>query len=92
MMNFQRKASAKPRNQVWRIDEKNPNGRWVDPATVTTAPPKLAVPEVSSGGWVMSSFDLLSGTDVSEITDTVPDKLLDELFRPQPEAAKTRGK
>jgi hypothetical protein len=88
-MNFQQKAPARARRQVWRIDAQAPRGHWVDPATAAAPPPKVEVPEVSSGGWVMSSFDLLHGTDVCEIPDTVPDKLLDELFRPQPEGMKT---
>ncbi len=91
-MNFQRKAPARTRNQVWRIDENAPMGHWVDPAALTTPVAKLEVPEVSSGGWVMSSFDLLHGTDISEIQDTVPDALLDELFLPQADAAGKRGR
>ena len=39
-------------------------------------------PEVSSGGWVMSSFELQHGAEVNENPDTVPDELFDELFPP----------
>ena len=38
------------------------------------------LPEVSTGGWLVSSFDLLSGADVVEGPDTVPAELFDELF------------
>ena len=64
---------------VWRISERAPMGEWVDPAQhdEPTLAPNL--PEVSSGGWVISSFDLLHGTDITE-DDTIPGDLLDELF------------
>ena len=64
---------------VWRISERAPMGEWVDPAQLDE--PTLApnLPEVSSGGWVISSFDLLHGTDITEDT-TIPGDLLDELF------------
>ena len=55
-------------------------GEWVD---LDSPPRPLAPdeqPEVSSGGWLGSSFDLLRGTEVSDDPDTVPDALLDELF------------
>jgi hypothetical protein len=39
------------------------------------------LPEVSRGGWLVSSFDLLSGTDiVDDGPGTVPAELFDELF------------
>jgi hypothetical protein len=69
---------------VWRMSERAPMGEIVD-ATKLLQPepaPPSALPEVSSGGWVVSSFDLLSGADVIEggDGDTVPGDLLDELF------------
>ncbi len=72
--------------RVWRISADAPQGAWVDPRVIHTKPaaktdPSLGeLPEVSSGGWVISSFDLLNGTDISEAEDTVPGDLLDELF------------
>jgi hypothetical protein len=54
-------------------------GEWVDPTLVTLPVPKLAEPEVSSGSWVTSSFDLLSGTDVSERAMTP--ELFNAMFR-----------
>ena len=38
------------------------------------------LPEVSTGGWIVSSFDLLRGADVDTSGDTVPDELFDLLF------------
>jgi hypothetical protein len=59
-------------------------GEWVDPAAAPTRPAaRTELPEVSSGGWVVSSFDLLQGTDIVEGPHTVPDDLFDELFPPQ---------
>jgi hypothetical protein len=83
----------KPKEQtqdwVWRISEATPLGEWVDrhatPATIPlTRPSRDALtdlPEVSTGGWLVSSYDLLSGTDVvDEGSDSVPMDLFDELF------------
>jgi hypothetical protein len=66
------------------MSEKAPMGEWVDtnaPAPPAEPAPKKDLPEVYSGGWVVSSFDLLTGVDISEGHDTVPDELFDELFR-----------
>jgi hypothetical protein len=41
------------------------------------------LPEVSTGGWIVSSFDLLRGAEVDTSGDTVPDDLYDELFPPK---------
>jgi hypothetical protein len=79
--------------RVWRISERAPQGEWVDPAKVDEQRPLGALPEVSSGGWVVSSFDLLHGTDVIEDTqgDTIPDALLDELFAKTEKGPRNRG-
>jgi hypothetical protein len=60
-------------------------GEWVDLAKIAKYVPPPELPEVSSGGWVVSSFDLLHGTDVIEEgeADTVPGELLDQLFAPR---------
>ena len=70
---------------VWRMSDKAPMGEIVDATRLVPpepAAPPTGLPEVSSGGWVVSSFDLLSGTDVTEdgAGDTIPGDLLDELF------------
>ena len=49
------------------------------------ATPTKDLPEVHSGGWIVSSFDLLKGADVADDPDTVPDELFDELFPPKPD-------
>ncbi len=59
-------------------------GEWVDPDAPVVRPAGKDQPEVTSGGWVGSSFDLLSGADVSDDPDTVPNELWDELFTPPP--------
>lgn len=79
----ERKARGKPRKLVWRMTENAPMGEWIDPDAPPPVPaPSGSLPEVSSGGWVASSFDLLRGTDVSDDPDTVPNALWDELFAP----------
>lgn len=81
-----RKSSPQATNLVWRISEAAPLGELVDLDTlaIPTIPLSKNQPEVSSGGWVMSSFDLLHGTDISEDEDTVPGDLFDELFPGSP--------
>ena len=75
------KASTPPR-LVWRISAESPNGSWVDPSNVEDAALSPVLPEVSSGSWVMSSFDLLRGADINEDANanTIPGHLFDELF------------
>jgi hypothetical protein len=71
------------------MSEHAPMGEIVDTSKQVQEPtPPSCLPEVSSGGWVVSSFDLLHGTDVNEggDGDTVPGDLLDELFHRSPGA------
>ena len=53
------------------------------------AAPEPVLPEasVSSGGWVVSSFELLNGADVTEGYDTVPGDLFESFFSPSPSPA-----
>jgi hypothetical protein len=76
-------------NWHWRVSERATGGEWIDssappPAPLRRAPPRAPItglPEVSSGGWLVSSFDLLNGTDVvDDGPGTVPAELFDELF------------
>ena len=84
-------ASGKSKRLVWRISDRAPLGEWVDPnIPITITPPQKHLPEVSSGKWVRSSFDLLSGVDVDDSPNTVPDDLFDELFPPARDSAKPR--
>ncbi|HWH80687.1 MAG TPA: hypothetical protein VNU71_00455 [Burkholderiaceae bacterium] len=102
----QRKPPPAPaKKRVWRITEAAPLGEFVDvnaaPTTGKIALPQkpaAALPEateatVSSGGWVVSSFELLSGADVTEGYDTVPGDLFDAFFEPPapPPAKKPPG-
>lgn len=79
-------------NWTWRSSQGAPAGEWVDRSVPPPRPPARPVPspitklpEVSTGGWLVSSFDLLSGTDVVEDDlDSVPMDLFDELFPTAP--------
>lgn len=75
------KPAGRSRRVVWRISERAPLGEWVDPS-LPPGPPKDELPEVSSGRWVRSSFDLLNGVEINDDPNTVPDDLFDELFAP----------
>ena len=70
--------------RVWRISQRAPLGEWVDPKAPPPPSPERTneLPEVSTGGWIVSSFDLLRGTDVDASGDTVPAELFDLLFPP----------
>lgn len=73
---------------VWRISARAPKGEWVDPSLAEQPSPASPLPEVTFGGYVMSSFDLLSGTDVDEDDTTIPGELFDELFAKDAKPAK----
>jgi hypothetical protein len=60
------KSPAMPPRLVWRISVEAPNGLWVDPSKLEDSVLSQALPEMSSGSWVMSSFDLLHGTDITK--------------------------
>lgn len=91
----QRKAAPAGKRLIWRITEAAPLGEYVDPAEIAAAraalaappPPPLPEATVSSGGWVVSSFELLHGADVTEGYDTVPGDLFDSFFSPSPPPA-----
>ena len=87
----QRKPPTRSKKLVWRITESAPLGEFVDPQATPANQPKDQ-PEVSRGGWVVSSFELLHGTEISEGPDTVPDELFDELFAPAIKARKADDK
>ena len=87
-MVVQRKPSTT--KKVWRITPDAPQGKWVDPATIP--PPEPKAPDLESGAWLMSSFDLQYGAEIKDVTDTVPEDLLDQLFPPKDDPPKTAGK
>jgi hypothetical protein len=88
-MKVRRGTPPGSRALVWRITPDAPKGAWVDPATIP--PPKLIAPDFESGAWLMSSFDLQYGADIKDVTDTVPDDLLDLLFPPRDDSPKKPG-
>lgn len=73
--------------KVWRISASNPMGGWVDihpgpkvEAVPIKSPAIGSLPVDDDGHWLMSSFDLRYGAEVSEDPATVPGDLFDELF------------
>lgn len=76
----QRKNAASPTpRRVWRVTQAAPHGEYVDPDQI---PPELThPPERPEPGWLVSSFELTHGLDVSDETDTLPGELFDELFK-----------
>ncbi len=86
-MRFQGRTPPAAKKLVWRVTPAAPKGEWVDPSTVPA--PKVDTPDRDSSTWAMSSFDLQYGADITDVSDTVPDDLLDELFRPKDFPPKT---
>ena len=84
---FRPKKTTAPAKKVWRISESAPMGEWVNEVAPAALKPSKDLPEVSSGPWVRSSYDLLDGADVTEVPDT-PDDLFDELFVAKRDAPK----
>lgn len=80
------KAPAKGKRLVWRMSDRAPLGEWVDPdlPPAPEKPDKPAEPEDKLDGrnWRRSSYDLLTGMEVDDSPNTVPDDLFDELFGP----------
>ncbi|MEP7297319.1 MAG: hypothetical protein ABI702_14115 [Burkholderiales bacterium] len=56
-----------------------PQGEYVDPDNL---PVSLRQPaNRTEPGWMMSSFELTHGLEVTDETDTLPGDLFDELFK-----------
>jgi hypothetical protein len=51
---------------VWRMSADSPTGEYVNLNVPKPNHRSKDQPEIFSGGWIESSFDLLSGTDVVE--------------------------
>jgi hypothetical protein len=75
--------SARAGMMVWRVTEAAPMGEWVDARTIPGDLPRDEARQ-EAGAWAQSSIDLMLGADVTEVRDTVPADLLDELFGPLP--------
>ena len=78
-------------SRVWRMSSEVPQGGFIDsvpagsqsftsPEPITAAAKVLHPARVPS--WRASSHDLLTGATVSDVTDTIPGDLFDELFKP----------
>lgn len=92
MLRDRHAKAAPPAKKVWRISKNAPQGEWVEVKLGPAAPVRDDdLPEVSTGSWVISSYDLLSGSEVIEDPDTVPGELFDELFAPGRNAPKSTG-
>ena len=85
---FRPKKTTAPVKKVWRISESAPMGEWVNEVAPATPKPSKDLPEVSSGTWVKSSYDLLDGTDVTEDPDALTAELFDELCPPRQDTTK----
>ena len=86
----QSRNPVEPRRRIWRITQAAPLGEFVEvtpgsPSATTAAAPSAeegsTKPDVRESGWRASSYDLLSGIEISEEPDTIPGDLLDALFK-----------
>jgi hypothetical protein len=66
------------RRRIWRMSKGDPKGTYVDAGNAPSAEPKSE--DERHSGWAVSSFELKYGLDVSDVEDTVPAALLDNLF------------
>ena len=84
------KKSSLRNRRVWRMSTEMPMGGIVEsvpaaaaPAEAEVEPPepsKIVLKLPSPPSWRASSYDLLTGSSVSEVDDTIPGDLFDELF------------
>jgi hypothetical protein len=81
------KTAPPTKRAVWRISERAPMGEWVDPDALPESPPPPGAEqatESASSSWMVSSMDLLNGTDVSEDHETAPGELFDDVNARRP--------
>jgi hypothetical protein len=78
MVSRKRKVASGHR-RVWRVTADAPQGEYVDPDKLPL--PVSSPTERPEPGWMMSSFELTHGLDVTDETDTLPGELFDELFK-----------
>jgi len=64
---------------VWRVTANAPLGEYVDPDNVPPVPVEHFEPQ--EPGWLLSSFELSDGLDVTDEPDTIPAELFDTLFK-----------
>jgi hypothetical protein len=89
-MRFQSRTPPRAQARLWRITRGAPEGEWVDLGTSPS--PKVDAPETDSATWAESSFDLLYGAEITDVSETIPDALLDELFPSADDPPKRPGK
>jgi hypothetical protein len=77
------RRAARPR-KVWRMTAEAPRGEFIDALPGDLSPmtdEAESTPRVRSHpNWMASSHDLLSGLEVSDFSDTLPNDLYDDLF------------
>ena len=73
-------ASRTRKRLVWRVTASAPLGEYVDPDKVPPPEPSSAV-EAQEPGWLLSSFELSSGLQVTDESDTMPAELFETLFK-----------
>jgi hypothetical protein len=92
------KKPAGPK-RVWRMTADMPAGGFVDSKSGASVSPDAAAAAAAAAlvpsrvltparvpSWHASSHDLLSGATASDVTDTIPGELFDELFKGGPAA------
>jgi hypothetical protein len=65
---------------VWRVTSNAPLGEYVDPDKIPEPEPPGRV-EAQEPGWLLSSFELSHGLQVTDESDTIPAELFDSLFK-----------
>lgn len=76
---LRQKGDEEAKGRIWRISSAFPAGAYVD-EIAPSAPVQPAY--VRERGWLVSSFELLHGMDVSEAPmDTLPAELVEQFFK-----------
>lgn len=77
------RRAARPR-KVWRMTAEAPQGEFIEALPGELSPmtdgAQSTSPVRSHPNWMASSHDLLSGLEVSDFSDTLPNDLYDDLF------------
>ena len=84
-------SKASPRmRRIWRLSPEMPMGGFVDskPPSLPDSPVDAESPDASKRmltpprppSWRASSYDLMTGATVTEMEDTIPGDLFDQLF------------
>jgi len=66
------------RKRVWRITANAPQGEYLDRDEAARRDRQALQ---ADAGWQQSSFDLSMGAEVHDASDTLSDKMFDELFK-----------